>query len=208
MIKTTGMILDDLSSYSNPKTKLSRMVKDGIYFPIIRGLYETDRNTPRYLLAGSIYGPSYISFEFALSYYGLIPEAVYAVTSATFEKKKKKKYSTIFGTFLYRDVPSSAFPYEIKLIREGEYYYRIAGPEKALCDKLYTLSPVSNIEALSQMLFEDLRIDEDEFRKLSYEKVLFLYKKYSSTNVNKLEKLMRRLNKWFLLFLKCLITMK
>ena len=66
-----------------------------------RGLYETDRNAPAYLLAGSIYGPSYISFEYALSRYGLIPEAVYAVTCATFEKKKKKKYETPFGTFTY-----------------------------------------------------------------------------------------------------------
>ena len=56
-----------------------------------------------YLLAGSIYGPSYISFEFALSYYGLIPEAVHVVTCASFEKKKKKTYDTIFGTFTYRN---------------------------------------------------------------------------------------------------------
>ena len=48
----------------------------------IRDRYETDRNVPAYLLAGSIYGPSYISFEYALSRYGLIPEAVYAVTCA------------------------------------------------------------------------------------------------------------------------------
>ena len=34
----------------------------------------------------------------------MIPEAVYTVTSATFEKKKKKKFETAFGTFTYRDV--------------------------------------------------------------------------------------------------------
>ena len=84
------MILEELRDYANPADKLSHMVKRGEYFPIVRGLYETDRTVPGYLLAGSIYGPSYISFEYALSYYGLIPEAVYTVTCATFEKKKKK----------------------------------------------------------------------------------------------------------------------
>lgn len=85
MIKTHSMIIDELSEYGNPKTKLGRMVNEGIYTPIIRGLYETDAKTSGYLLAGSIYGPSYLSFEFALSYYSMIPEAVHVYTSATFK---------------------------------------------------------------------------------------------------------------------------
>lgn len=92
----------ELSEYDSPKSKLSRMAKSGEYFPITKGIYETDRYTPAYLLAGSIYGPSCISFEYALSFYGMIPEAVYTVTSATFVKKKK--FETAFGTFTYRDV--------------------------------------------------------------------------------------------------------
>ena len=92
----------ELSEYDSPKSKLSRMAKSGEYFPITKGIYETNRHTPAYLLAGSIYGPSYISFEYALSFYGMIPEAVYTVTSATFVKKKK--FETAFGTFTYRDV--------------------------------------------------------------------------------------------------------
>ena len=75
MIKTTNMILAELSSYTNPKAKLSRLVKEGTYIQIVRGLYETDRGVPRHLLAGSIYGPSYISFAYALGFYGMIPEA-------------------------------------------------------------------------------------------------------------------------------------
>lgn len=130
MIKTTAMLLEELKGYGSPKSKLARMAERGECFPITRGLYETDRNAPAYLLAGSIYGPSYISFEYALSRYGLIPEAVYAVTCATFEKKKKKKYETPFGTFTYRDVPSEAFPLGLRLVQEGDYFYRIAEPEK------------------------------------------------------------------------------
>ena len=192
MIKTTNMILEELRSYANPKAKLSRMVKQGECFHVAKGLYETDRNVPGYLLAGSIYGPSYISFAYALGFYGMIPEAVYTVTSATFEKKKKKKYETAFGTFTYRDVPSAVFPLAIRLVQEGNYFYRIAEPEKALCDQLYTLSPVSNTKALADMLFEDLRIEESELWKLDAEKISFLSEYYHSTNVKKLAILLRR----------------
>lgn len=192
MIVTTNMLLDELSNYANPKMKLARMVQQGKVFQIVKGLYETDKAVPGHLLAGSIYGPSYISFEYALGYHGLIPEAVYTVTNATFEKKKRKKYETPFGTFTYRDVPSEAFPLELELIQEGNYFYRIAGPEKALCDKLYTMKPVANMSELSNLLFDDLRIDEEAFRKLDAQKVEMLDEKYHCTNVKKLASLLRR----------------
>ena len=193
MIKTTDMILEELQSYANPKTKLSRMVKQGKYFQIARGLYETDKNVPGHLLAGSIYGPSYISFEYALGFYGMIPEAVYTITSATFEKKKKKKYETAFGTFTYRDVPSAAFPLNIRLIQEGSYFYRIAEPEKALCDQLYTMPPAKNIKLRAELLFDDLRIEETELLKLEIEKIVFLSDRYHSTNIKKLITLLKRI---------------
>ena len=193
MIKTTAMLLYELNEYASPKSKLSRMVERGECFPITRGLYETDPNVPAHLLAGSIYGPSYISFEYALAYYGLIPEAVYTVTCATFEKKKKKKYETSFGTFTYRDVPPEAFPLGIRLIQEGDYFYRIAEPEKALCDQLYTISPVPNIKKLMQLLTEDLRIEEAELKKLDADKVCEYSEAYRTTNIKKLCSLLRRI---------------
>ncbi|MFV0528409.1 MAG: hypothetical protein ACK5MN_06820 [Lachnospiraceae bacterium] len=192
MIKTTAMLLEELSEYANPRSKIFRMSEKKEIFPIVKGLYETNANTPGYLLAGSIYGPSYISFDYALSYHGIIPEAVYIITNATFEKKKKKEYNTLFGTFTYRDVPSEAFPLGISLIKEGDYFYRIAVPEKALCDKLYTISPVANIKELLKLLFEDLRIEESYIEGLDKNLVNLLSSKYNSTNINKLSSLMRR----------------
>ncbi|NLL55192.1 MAG: hypothetical protein GX246_08595 [Clostridiales bacterium] len=193
MIKTTAMLLEELKGYASPKSKLSRMAERGECFPITRGIYETDPNVPAHLLAGSIYGPSYISFEYALSYYGLIPEAVYTVTCATFEKKKKKKYETAFGTFTYRDVPSEAFPLGISLVQEGDYFYRIAEPEKALCDQLYTMPPMPNRNALSRLLTEDLRIEETELKKLDANKVCAYREAYRATNIRKLCSLLRRI---------------
>lgn len=192
MIKTTSMLLEQLNEYASPKSKLQRMVKHGECFPIARGLYETDPNTPAYLLAGSIYGPSYISFAFALSYYALIPETVHVVTSATFEKKKKKKYQTSFGIFSYRDVPSEAFPLGLRVVQEGNYYYRIAEPEKALCDQLYTISPVPNQKELLRLLTEDLRIETSSIKNLDKEKIASYSNAYHSTNVQRLNALLRR----------------
>ena len=192
MIKTTAMLLEELSSYASPKTKLSRMVQNGECYQIVRGIYETDRNVPPHLLAGSIYGPSYISFEYALSYHGLIPEAVYTVTCACFDKKKKKRYETPFGIFTYRDVPSEVFPYFTETKREGDYWYRIASPEKALCDLLYTITPVRNNEELKSLLFEDLRLDENAVRNLNRDVVAALTSGYHSTNVKKLHAFLGR----------------
>ena len=195
MIKTTEMMLEELKEYSNPAARLSRMVKRGECFPIVRGLYETDRTVSGHLLAGSIYGPSYISFEYALACYGLIPETVHTITCATFEKKKKKRYDTIFGTFTYRDIPSEAFPLGLKIVQEGKYFYRIAEPEKALCDKLYTMHPVANQREIFVLLTEDLRIEETDLCELDGDKITFLAGYYHSTNVKRMASLLRRMKK-------------
>ncbi len=195
MIKTTEMFLEELRDYANPKAKLSRMVKRGECFRIVKELYETDGQVPGHLLAGSIYGPSYLSFAYALQYYEAIPEAVYAFTCATFEKKKKKKYDTPFGTFIYQDVPSAAFPLELRLIREGDYFYRIASPEKALCDQLCIMPPVANARAMAELLTEDLRMEEGQLLKLDIEVISGLSEHYHSTNVRRLAALLRRMKR-------------
>ena len=192
MIITNDIAKYNLNNYSNKNNKISREIKKGKLFKIITGLYETDPNTPGYLLASSIYGPSYISFDFALSYYGLIPERVSTITCATFNKKKRKQYNTKFGVFTYKDVPSSAYPEEILLKQENNYSYQIATKEKALCDKLYSLKPLKNLSNLENMLFNDLRIDIDEFKKINIKKIEKLSNLYHSTNVALLLKYLRR----------------
>ena len=192
MIINNAILKNKYSNYANINNKISREIKDGKLFKIITGLYETDKNTKAYLLAGSIYGPSYISFEYAMSFYGMIPERVTTITCACFNKKKKKKYVTNFGTFTYRDIPNLVYPEQVNLVREGEYVYQIATKEKALCDKLYTLKPLNNYNNLEKMLFEDLRIDFDSFEKLDINKIEELSSLYGSTNVKLLAKYLRR----------------
>ena len=182
------MIINSLSEYSNPKMKLKRLVKSGKFFPIVKGLYETDEHSAGYLLAESIYSPSYLSFDFALSFHGLIPEAVYTYTSATFEKRRKKFHSTSFGNFYYRDVPYAVFPLEIRILQEDGYYFNIASPEKALCDKVYSVSPVHSLKGIAELLDGDLRIDYSELEKLNFNTVNEIAPLYHSSNVNLLAK--------------------
>lgn len=194
MIITTKMALQNIKDCANKYNKLASYVKDGKLIKIVRGLYETDSKTPGYLLAESIYNPSYLSFDYALYYYDMIPEKAVNYSSATFKKGKKKKYSTPFGTYYYQDVPEKVYPYEVDLIRYGEYSFKIATREKALCDKLYSLSPVKNTKELEYLLFKDLRIDEEEFYKLDTNKIERLSELYHSKNVKLLYKYMRSLN--------------
>ena len=192
MIVTASMLFDQYRDYGDPAGKIMRLRKEGKIIPLTRGLYETDPKAPGQCLAGAIYGPSYLSFDYALSVYGLIPEAVYAYTSATFEKKKKKEYVNQFGRYLYRDVPSEVYPFGIVIREEGGYSYLMATPEKALCDKLYSMSPVASVKDIGLMLFEDLRIDEDGFSRLNAEDILQIGDGYHCNNLKYLMKYLNR----------------
>ena len=182
MIKTHLVLMDELKSYASPAKKIERMTNSGELTRVVRGLYETDPHTPGYLLASAIYGPSYLSFEYALAYHGLIPEAVHQFTSASFDKKRIKQFETPFGVFSYRDIPEEAFPCGVRLMTENGYSYRLASPEKAVCDELYKLSPCANRAELEQLLFEDLRIDRQAFPGLDLKEMEQLSALYRTKN--------------------------
>jgi predicted transcriptional regulator of viral defense system len=192
MIKTTAILMEELKEYVNPTAKIRRLVNKGELIPVTRGLYETDSKISGHVLASIIYGPSYLSFEYALSYYSLIPEAVYIYTSATFEKRKEKRYSTPYGVFTYRDVPIETFPLDIILVKENGYGFKIATPEKAVCDQLYKSSPLSNNNELESLLFEDLRIDKEEFFLLNLGKMHEISTYYHTQNHKLLRSFIKR----------------
>ena len=192
MIKTTLMLYDELRGYVNPTSKIRRMAERGELIPIIRGLYETDCDAPGYCLAGSIYGPSYLSFEFALAWHGLIPEAVYQFTCATFHKKRKKEYETPYGQFAYQDVPDEAYPYGVELREENGYSFQLAAPEKALCDQLYKLAPCGSQKEMKELLYDNLRIEPGALRALDVEELLSLAPLYHAKNLNLLTAFARK----------------
>ncbi len=191
MILTFDSLALKFKDYTDVKGKIRREVQSGRLTQVARGLYETDAHADGKYLAGAIYGPSYLSFDYVLSMYSLIPEAVVGTyTSATFRKGKTKQYENSFGMFTYRDIPAAVYHVGVEIRQENGYSYQIAAPEKALCDKLYAISPVGSLKALRALLFDDLRIDEDEFGRLNFDDIRQLTPLYRSTNHNYLIKLL------------------
>lgn len=185
MIITFQQLKESYSNLTDVKGKIARDIKKGKLFPLVKGIYETNSNAQGARLAQYIYGPSYLSFDYVLFVQSLIPETVYnTFTCATFNKKKRKTYTNKFGTFIYRDVPSTVYNLGVIAYQEEGYSFSMATAEKALCDKLYILPPVKTIKDLKQMLFEDLRIDKDKFKQLNMQDILDIAPLYHSTNLN------------------------
>ncbi len=156
--------------YANIHQKISIEVKKGHLIRVKRGLYTDDLFIDAPVISNVCYSPSYLSFEYALSRYGLIPEYVSVYTSAVFNKKNYKRYLLKNVCFEYCSIPNDVYQYGIIYLKnENGMNYKIACKEKALCDVLYCKYPVRSIKDIKIMLFEDLRIDEEEFSKLDFD---------------------------------------
>ena len=192
MVTSTKELLIRYQNYRSPKMKIKREVEKGTYVRLTQGLYETDPGTEGFLLASYLVSPSYLSFEYVLSRKGLIPERVTVYTCATTLKNHTKEYANAFGRYSFRDVPVGVFAFGVKPYVENDYHYLMASPEKALCDLLYVKPPVSSIQALKELLFADLRVDEMEFQKLDKEDLIFLSNHYSKKNLTYLRQYLER----------------
>lgn len=189
MIFNLRQLKSHLSEYKNKNDKISRMIKNKEIIGIVRGLYSDDLNENREVIASNILVPSYLSFEYVLSKSQLIPEDAKVYTSATCNKRKKKIFNTEFGIYAYYDIPKEVFTYGVELVDNNKYKYFIATKEKALCDKLYATSPLRTVNNLKEYLFNNLRVDEEEFSKLNRKDLLFLLERYKCTNCKLLLKL-------------------
>lgn len=183
-------LLDYYRDYANPKEKISRECRKGTLIRLKQGVYVTrsalDEGLPLGLVANRIYGPSYVSFAFALRLYGLIPEDVPNPTSATLAKHRQKQFHTSLGSFFYRDIPEAAYSEDIVFLQAGPWRYLAATAEKALCDELSLFATVRSKQALRALLFENLRIDENGFEKLEARRIVELVPFYKSTTLDTL----------------------
>ena len=192
MILSTAILKSQYSDYVNPLDKIRREVASGKLIRLTRGLYEDNKTVNPLFLAGVILSPSYISFEYALAYYGLIPERVASITSASLMVKKRKVFVNAFGRFVYSDVEPAAFSSGLSLIESGGYAAKIACPEKALCDCLSKWRTVSSIKDLKTLLFVDKRIYEEEFASLDHHELVRLAGLYRKKNLGLLVKLISK----------------
>lgn len=167
----TLSVMESIKEYSSPKSKLSTMLKNMEILRIKRGVYLSSKNKKYSLktLANKIYGPSYISFEYALSYYDLIPEKVMNVTSAAIEKNKSKTFNTNMGTFFYWSIPERVFAFDVIRSWENDNPFLIASKEKALCDLLYKHRNLNTLIKIDNFLKESLRVDFNELSTFDIE---------------------------------------
>ena len=176
MYKDHMTLMHELQEYASPKARLTRMIRSGEVIQVRRGIFLDGKDQLYSIksLAAVIYGPSYISFEYALSYYGLIPERANVITSAVYNKNKNRAFHTPVGDFYYNYLPARAFPYEVIRREENNESYLIASPEKALCDTMYKVKGVSSGKALVSYLFEDLRMERESITAMKKEALYFL----------------------------------
>lgn len=174
-------------SKSQAKYFLDRFVEEELLTRLKRGLYSLKTDPPsEQEIANALYRPSYISFDYALAYYNLIPEMVYEVTSAT--TKPTRLFTTETLAFSYYSIKTEAFTgYSLK--QEGDRRFYIAEPEKALVDYLYILT-------LGQrgILGERTVNDRLQITKLDKEKIRMYAKLFARPQLNVLvEKVIKEL---------------
>lgn len=161
---------------------IKRAIRQRLLMPVRRDLYlikNTKMPPPdTFEIATIIYGPSYVSFESALSFHGWIPEAVRTTTCASV--KRTKEFETPLGIFSYEHIPINAFSFGVEQHQKGSLTLFIASPIKALADIVYVRKRMWN--SLTD-LSEDLRIEIESFRDTDRNSLIELIENYPSKRV-------------------------
>ncbi len=164
------------------RARLNEWQAKGYIKKIVKGYYvfsdlELNENV-LFEIANRIYKPSYISFEMAMSYYNLIPESVYEITSAS--TRRTYRFKTPIAEFSYKTIKQELF-FGYNLIKYNDKYFKIASIEKTILDYLY-INP--NVKKESD--FTGLRINRDAFFHQVDEKKLYAFlEKFTQKTLSK-----------------------
>lgn len=192
-------LLAHLTEYRNPRDWIARRVKRGELirlkngFFLIASRFRKNADYPYEQIANLLYGPSYVSLEWALSFYSFIPERVSVVTSVTVGSNKE--FTTPIGVFTYTHLSRSHYSIGINHKKiEGQLGgFLIATPEKALADWLFFTCKDMNEEELLQDLFEAKRIEVESLKTLNKTSLKEISDQYASDIVRKLYNIVNKL---------------
>jgi predicted transcriptional regulator of viral defense system len=170
---THQLLTSFLKDYKRPNDKIHELISAGIIQSVKKGIYLPTKNltnvrTEPFLLANHLLGPSYISFDTALSYYGLIPERVFEISSGT--TKVARQFQTPVGSFSYTRLPLPYYSLGIQTLSIAEQQnVIIATPEKALFDKVaYSAGIILRSQTTAaEYLLDNLRMDEHQLKELN-----------------------------------------
>jgi len=148
------------------RNQLKRWSQKQLLIKLRRGVFilnADDRkvNPSRAYIANQLYTPSYVSLEYALHYYGFIPESVSDLTGIT--TKKTMRFKNDIGTFIYQHIKPKAFRGFRAFKDEAEFLFLIADPEKALVDFFYL-----NLEKFRE---GDMEVFDKSYRLQNLEKI-------------------------------------
>lgn len=143
---------------------LESQTRQGLLTRLKRGLYVLKTDPPGdEETANALYKPSYLSFEYAMAKYGIIPESPYNLTSATTNPTRLFTHKHL--AFSYYTIKQKAYTGYF-LDTTGGKRVLMAEPEKALADYLYFV-------AIGQRFWND-RFDVSQLDKnkvVSYAKL-------------------------------------
>lgn len=196
------LLMDRLAQYQRPRDKVTSLLRDGSLLRLKKGIYARHAKAEPWLAASSpssmislpilanmIYGPSYVSQEFALAHYGMIPEGVFAITSVT--SGRNKSFTTPLGLFSYQYLPLNFFCLGLRREQvDTRRAFLIATPEKALVDLIYG-QIFKDLEDLETHLFESLRIERSSIKTFRLNTLREIKKSFNRPTVNLLWDLVR-----------------
>lgn len=173
--------------------QVDKWTKTGEVIRLRKGLFTLNNEDRRIglsrrLIANVLYSPSYVSLESALSFYGMIPDAVFTTTSVT--SKKTQRFKNAFGEFTYRSIKKNAFFGFVVVKDEFGSDCFIATPEKALLDFIY-LNVSAKTKIDSSFFDGSMRLQNAEH--LNIKKMMKMAKQMES---KKLEATIKKLIEW------------
>lgn len=130
--------------------------KKDLFIKLRNGLYALRASLPSEVeIANRLYTPSYLSLEYALAHYRMIPETVYSVTSVT--TRVTRTFTAEGRSYEYSRIKRAAFTgYKSEKTNAGGVVL-IAEPEKALTDYLYFVD--LKLKPLNERLYLKGKVD-------------------------------------------------
>ncbi len=179
-----------LRAYQFPRNKIGSLLKSGRLIRVKKGIYvKAGSGFSPPVLANMVYGPSYVSLDYALSLYGMIPERVHTVTSVTLGRTKR--FDTPVGTFLYEPLPTRFFSLGVRRVElTFTQAYLIGAPEKCLVDLVWKRRDLATLKALEEFLVDDRRIDLTQDHLFSMARMRALEAAYKRPVVTALAKIL------------------
>jgi predicted transcriptional regulator of viral defense system len=120
-----------------------------------------------FVIAAALHSPSHVSLESALSFHGLIPEAVYQVSNVT--AARSRKFETPIGIFTFQHVAARNPKAGVEAVKLNKTSWAfVATPLRAIADLVYLRKRITWERDGLAFLTESMRIEIEDLTKMSF----------------------------------------